>query len=224
MLDVDTGVVIGWLGAVLVALGLLSAPVLLYRHAMKRQRNTWDVVDRVYVPTGGAYRGTVVDVSRSPGVPLAVRAASMWSLYMLVPAVVSVPCLLMGFAYAPAPSLVFGPVGIGIAALVVIAGRKLLRADRGAAKLGRTVAIVEIVHNVVVLGSVALASMSPKGHGDAWEAWSVEKLGIAAILYAAVSICHAVYLLGAVSVHEETTGAAQSADADEPEPVYASGR
>lgn len=224
MLEHDLGVALGWLGAGLVALGLLAAPVLIYLHAMKRQRSTWDVVDRVYVPTGGAYRGTVVDLPRSPGVPLAVRAASMWSLYMLVPAVVSVPMLLMGFVYATAPSVVFGPLGIGVAALIVIAGRKLLRADAGAAKFARTVAIVEIVHNVVVIGSVALVSTTPMGHGDAWEAWSVDKLGIAAVSYAAVSICHAIYLLGAVKVHDETTGAAQSSEADEPEPVYAPGR
>ncbi|CAN5169638.1 hypothetical protein BH09MYX1_BH09MYX1_29470 [soil metagenome] len=175
-------------------------PPLLYRRSVRKRRATWDYTEKRHLPMGGAYRGAVVDVPQSPGVPLAVRVASLWSLFMLVPAVVSIPFLLMGFACAPAPSVTFGPVGIALAVLIVRAGHGLPAKDALAARFAGHVALASLVHNALVIGTVILASACTES-GDLWEAWRVDRFGGIAMLYALVSIVHALVLRHGAKVH-----------------------
>lgn len=206
-----------WAGGGFGVLALLATPVMLYRRTVARRRASWAYVEKVHVGSGGAYRGTVVDDARTPEIPRLVRVASLWSLFMLVPAVVSLPLLALGFAYATGPSLVFGPLGVVLALLVVRAGYVLPHADVRAASFARGVAVLEIVHNLAIGITVALAS----GTEGAWEMWGIQKTGCIAVGYAAVSILHAVMLLSALRAHARR--AARAARAEAPEPVYALG-
>ncbi len=205
----NDGQILAWVLGTIGGLGLLALPVALYRHAVKRQSQGWDYMEPVALPAG-AYRGVTVEVPRSPGVPRVVRAASMWSLFMLVPAVVSLPLMLLGFVMMSAPAFVFGPLGVVLAFFIARAGHRLPQADPGAARFARSVAYAEVVHNVVVVGTVILATVT---HESTWDLWSAEKLGAAALVYALVSFGHAAFLLHAVDVHERVVARDVAPDA-----------
>lgn len=186
---------------------LIAAPVFIYRHVTRKHLASWSHTEREYVPTGGAYRGTVVSYLRSPGMPDGLRGPCMGSLYMLVPAVVSLPFLALGMLVdldgqgGVGAAWVFGPAGLALAIAIFVIGLRMprrqasLRAEVGA------VAIWEILHNVGVLLAVALST--GLGASSPWRYFSLEGLGMVAAPYAIVSLVHAAYLLHAVRVLKE---------------------
>jgi hypothetical protein len=193
---------------VFLAAALLVAPVLIYRNVTRRHAESWKHIEREYVPTGGAYRGTVVELLRSPGMPDGLRGPCMWSLYMLVPAVVSLPFLALGMAVELDPptqgvgaAWLFGPSGLALAVAIFAVGLRMPRFRPTLPTEVRAVAIWEVVHNLAVITAVALSS--GVGSSSAWKYFGMEGFGMVAIPYAIVSLVHAAYLLHAVRVVKE---------------------
>jgi hypothetical protein len=192
---IDVAGALAWtLGSLVVG----ATPVLLYRRATARARATWTFVEPVRAATGGAYRDATILVTRTPGMPSAVRVASLWSLFLLVPALISIPLVGVGFVEGAAPAFLFGPLGLLLAFFVVRAGYTLPRASRAVAEHARGVAYAEIAHNVVVVASVGIATLFSS---ESWEIWRADQLGGFALAYAVLSFAHAGWLLHAVDEH-----------------------
>jgi hypothetical protein len=201
---------------VVVTLTLLAAPVAIYNRVTRKHAPSWDHTEREYVPTGGAYRGTVVSFLRSPGMPDGLRGPCMWSLYMLVPAVVSLPAMGLGMLVemdhpvGVGPAWILGPSGLALALAIFVVGLRMPRRRASLAAETRGVAVWEILHNVGVILAVVLSS-GPFA-AKPWEAFGLEGLGMVAVPYAIVSFVHAAYLLHAARLMKEAPATVEAED------------
>lgn len=200
--------------AVIVGLTLLVAPVTIFKRITRKHAGSWTHSEREYVQTGGAYRGTVVDLVRSPGMPEGLRGPCMWSLYMLVPAVVSFPVLAMGLLVESdstkglGPALVLGPAGLALAIAIFVVGLRMPRRRPGFSRVVVAVATWEIVHNLGVILAVALSS--GVSSESVWRPFGLEGLGMVAVPYAIVSLAHAVYLYDAARLMKAAPAAVEA--------------
>lgn len=187
-----------------VGAALLVTPVVLFNRATRKHAETWNHTEREYVPTGGAYRGTVVSLLRAPGMPEGLRGPCMWSLYMLVPAVVCLPVLGLGMlveldhANGFGAAWLLGPSGLALALAIFVVGLRMPRRRASLPAETRAVAIWEIVHNLGVILAVVLSS--GPSTSKAWQDFGFEGLGMVAVPYAIVSFVHAAYLLHAAQL------------------------
>lgn len=208
--------------AIVVVIGvmLLAAPVVIFKRVTRKHAGSWTHSEREYVPTGGAYRGTVVEILRSPGMPEGLRGPCMWSLYMLVPAIVSLPVLAMGLLVESdstkglGPALVLGPSGLALAIAIFLVGLRMPRRQPGFSRVVVAVVTWEIVHNLGVILAVLLSSRASTE--SVWQGFSLEGLGMVAVPYAIVSLMHATYLYGAARVMKAAPAAVEA----EEEVVY----
>lgn len=186
---------------VVIALTLLATPLAIYKRVTRKHAGSWDHTEREYVPTGGAYRGTVVAFLRSPGMPDGLRGPCMWSLYMLVPAIVCLPALGLGMLVEADKTSGFGaawllgPSGFALALAIFVVGLRMPRRHATLPAEARAVALWEILHNLGVLFAVVLSSGVESTSG--WRVFGFEGLGMVAVPYAVVSLVHAAYLLHA---------------------------
>ena len=201
---------------VVVTLTLLAAPVAIYKRVTRKHAQSWDHTEREYVPTGGAYRGTVVSFLRSPGMPDGLRGPCMWSLYMLVPAVVCLPvlglgmCVEMDHTTGFGAAWLLGPSGFALALAIFVVGLRMPRRRASLAAETRAVAVWEILHNLGVILAVVLSS-SPVA-ARSWEDFGIEGLGMVAVPYAIVSFVHAAYLLHAAHLMKQAPATVEAED------------
>jgi hypothetical protein len=182
---------------------LLVGVILVYARAAKRAQDAWSFVEAIPDPAGGAYRGAVLHVARTPGPPTAVLSASLGSLLMLLPAALSLPIVYLGLSDGAVPAMVFGPLGLLLTAFVVRAGYKLLEPAPRAADRAHSVAQVEIVYDLVVVLTVVTATVT---ENPTWKLWRADRLGAVALAYALVSLVHACWTFHAVDEHRLRLG------------------
>jgi hypothetical protein len=136
--------------------------------------------------------------------PEGLRGPCMWSLYMLVPAVVSLPVLALGLLVEAdsrnglGAAWVFGPTGLALAVAIFVVGLRMPRRQPSFPTVVWLVAVWEIVHNLGVIVAVALSTGVDSG--SAWRDFGFEGFGMVAAPYALVSLAHAAYLLHAVGL------------------------
>lgn len=204
---------------------LVSIPVLFYRHGAKQHGGEWAWREKIPLAAGGAYRGSWITKLHHPGAPRVVRVASIVSMLLIVPAVFSLPALLLGLSQeskhgALGPAFVFGPTGLALAGAIFLAGRSLLKRDDGARRLALGVGLWSIAHNVAVASAVLVASIQGSEASLDWQYYGMEAAGPVVIAYIAVSLAHAALLIAAARAHE-TAPKDAPAVAARPEPVYA---
>ncbi len=207
---------------------LTVIPACAYHLATRRWSNQWTFFEKKHSAIGGAYRGGWVWEQHNPGAPKLVKVASIWSLGLIVPALVSFPLILIGIAQESdngiGPAAVFGPTGFILAVTIFISGVSLLRRRARARHLARVVGFWAILHNIAVVYMVVMASTMDQDSHAAWSDFSFSGFGRAALAYAAVSFAHAFTLLAAAQKHELVS----KVDRVEPDvatgeaPVYAS--
>lgn len=190
----------------ILGLALLSLiPAGAYAIAKRKWGSEWTVFDKVPSPAGGAYRGGWVWLPRNPGAPFLVKVASVWSLGLMVPALVSLPLIALGVANEAdkggiGPAGVFGPTGFLLAVMIFAAGIKLHRRSNSSRRFARGVAAWAVIHNIAVVYAV-MASSTNDDRGP-WNDFDVHNMGWVALVYATLSFGHAFTLLASTQDHE----------------------
>jgi len=186
---------------------VLAVPALLYFVGNHGNREAWGLVLRGFQQRGaGAYRSVPVPIWRQASVPLTIRAAAITSFIlgqMVVPGafaafvglIASVATLTneAGVEWSVIVITCSAPSGLYIAGSLLSVGLALLRRADDAAVRSRKVGWISIVHNVVLLGLLALLVLfgATRAHVITFP-----------VVYGFVSIAHAALLLAAARALE----------------------
>jgi hypothetical protein len=187
----------------------VAAPIVGYLRAYERGKNLWPrTFVRTYRVGEGAYRSMEVREERSVFVPPAnvdvVAATGAFLGMMWLP---SAPFVLVGLLCeadhkGPGPALIFGLSGMALSFAIMCTGPGLL--ERKTPRGARAVASWSLVHNAIVLATVAYATATfalgtsdPIGlkSYDVWRMYALDNVvGLIALVYASASIVHAIYM------------------------------